>query len=297
MTAATARPVPTRRAPGRTLGEPIEIRGPSGDWGRVRADLDRHGAAVLFAHQDTWRPERAGLPRLRVLLGRDWERYLELTHPRVRGRFAASRVLLRFAAAAALGARPESVEIGYGLTGRPQLRGYDGVHVSLSHTDGLLLVGLATDGAIGVDAEPATRTLYGPGLDRHVCTPYELARIEALPLAERNPAVLRLWTLKEAYSKARGLGLRFRFTDFGFTPDRAPEDVLRPDGTPASMGRWLLRTSSLGGRYTLAVAVEDAGFGRTADTAARTALDPAVVDAVAAALGKEERPAVAGDEW
>ncbi|MEW2620563.1 4'-phosphopantetheinyl transferase superfamily protein [Streptomyces sp. NPDC048106] len=284
-------------APGRTLGEPIEIRGPSGDWGRVRADLDRHGAAVLFARQDAWRPQRAGLPRLRALLGRDWDRYLELTHPQVRGRFAASRVLLRFAAAAALGVRPESVEIGYGLTGRPQLRGYDGVHLSLSHTDGLLLVGLATDGPIGVDAEPDERILYGPGLDRHLCTPYERERIEALPLAERNPAVLRLWTLKEAYSKALGLGLRFRFTDFGFPPDRAPVDVLRPDGTPASVGRWTFRTGSLDDRYTLGVAVQDAGFGRTTDTAAGTALDPGIVDAVVAALGEEERAAIAADAW
>ncbi|MEU5095330.1 4'-phosphopantetheinyl transferase superfamily protein [Streptomyces sp. NPDC020996] len=256
---------------------------------------------MLFARRDAWRPERAGLPRLRALLGRDWDRYLELTHPQVRGRFAASRVLLKFAAAAALGVPPESVEIGYGLTGRPFLRGYDGVHVSLSHTDGLLLVGLAADGAIGVDAEPAERILYGPGLDRHLCTPFELDRVEALPLAERNPAVLRLWTLKEAYSKALGLGLRFRFTDFGFTPDRAPRAVLRPDGTPAPVGSWTFRTWSLGDRYTVAVAVEDAGFGRTGDTAAGTALDPGIVDAVTAALAErepaDERETAAADGW
>ncbi|WP_324785327.1 4'-phosphopantetheinyl transferase family protein [Streptomyces sp. H51] len=257
---------------------------------------------MLFARQDAWRPERAGLPRLRVLLGRDWERYLELTHPQVRGRFAASRVLLKFAAAAALRVPPESVEIGYGLTGRPFLRGYDGVRVSLSHTDGLLLVGLAADGAIGVDAEPAERVLYGPGLGRHLCTPYELERVEALPLVERNPAVLRLWTLKEAYSKALGLGLRFRFTDFGFAPDQAaPRTVLRPDGTPAPVGSWAFRTWSLGSRHTVAVAAEDAGFGRTRDTAAGTALDPGIVDAVVTAVGEreraDERETAAADGW
>lgn len=253
---------------------------------------------MLFARQADWRPDRAGLPRLRGLLGHDWGRYLGLTHPQVRTRFAASRVLLKFAAAAALGGvRPESVELGYGLTGRPCLRGYDGVQVSLSHTDGLLLVGLATGGAIGVDAEPNDRVLYGPGLGRHLCTPYELERVEALPLAERNPAVLRLWTLKEAYSKALGLGLRFRFTDFGFCPDGAPGDVLRPDGTPATVGRWAFHTLSLGNRYTLAVAVGDAGFGRTTDLAAGTALDGGIVDAVVEALGEDEREAVDADGW
>lgn len=232
-----------------------------------------------------------------MLLGHDWERYLQLTHPQVRSRYASSRVLLKFAAAAALGVRPHSVELGYGLTGRPCLRGYDGVHISLSHTDDLLLVGLATGGVIGVDAEPSERLLYGPGLGRHMCTPYEVERIEAMPAAERNPAVLRLWTLKEAYSKAIGLGMLFRFTDFGFSPDRAPTDVLRPDGTPGTVGAWAFHSLSIGDRYTLGVAVGDAGFGLTTDTAAGTALDPGIVDALVTALGEEEQePATAG-EW
>ncbi|MEU1304346.1 4'-phosphopantetheinyl transferase family protein [Streptomyces shenzhenensis] len=279
---------PGRRTPGRTLGEPIAICGPSAGWSRVRADLDRHGAAVLCARQDDWRPEGAGARRLRALLGRDWERYRELTHPKARTRFAASRVLLKFAAAAALGVRPQSVELGYGLTGRPCLRGYDGLHISLSHTDDLLLVGLAGDGTIGVDAERSDRVLYGSGLGRHMCTPYEAQRIEALPAAERNPALLRLWTLKEAYSKAIGLGMLFPFTDFGFSPDGAPTDVLRPDGTPGTVGAWAFHTVSFAGRYTLGVAVGDAGFGRTADLAAATALDPVIVDALVAALDEDE---------
>ncbi|MEV7870626.1 4'-phosphopantetheinyl transferase superfamily protein [Streptomyces sp. NPDC088124] len=279
---------PGRRTP--DLAEPITVPGPTADWRRVRADLERHGTAVLCARQDDWRPEGTGT-RLRALLGHDWQRFQELTHPRVRTRFAASRLLLKSAAAAALGVPPESVELGYGLTGRPFLRGYDGVHISLSHTDDLLLVGLATDGAIGVDAERADRVLYGSGLVRQMCTPYEARRIEAMPLAERNPALLRLWTLKEAYTKAVGLGLLLRFTDFGFSPDRTPTDVLRPDGTPGTVGAWAFHTLSYAGRYTLGVAVGDAGFGRTADPAAATALDPGIVDALLAAVGEEERGA------
>lgn len=167
------------------------------------------------------------------------------------------------------------------------------MHISLSHTDDLLLVGLATDGAIGVDAECSDRVLYGSGLGRHMCTPYEAERIEAMPVAERNPAMLRLWTLKEAYSKAIGLGMLFRFTDFGFSPDRAPTDVLRPDGTPGTVGAWAFHTLSFAGRYTLGVAVGDAGFGRSTDLAAATALDPGIVDTLLAALGEEEQEAPA----
>lgn len=126
-----------------------------------------------------------------------------------------------------------------------------------------------------------------------MCTPYEAERIEAMPVAERNPAMLRLWTLKEAYSKAVGLGMKLGFTDFGFTPDRPPTDVLRPDGTPGTVGAWGFHTLSYAGRYTLGVAVGDDGFGRTTDLAAATALDPGIVDALLAAQGEQEREAPA----
>ncbi|WP_369242843.1 4'-phosphopantetheinyl transferase superfamily protein [Streptomyces sp. R21] len=273
------------------------ITGPGGDWSTVRADLDRHATAILYARLDDWRPERAGGPRLRALLGRDWERFLELTHPDVRTRFASSRVLLKFAAAAALHVPPQSVELGYTHTGRPYLRGYDGVHISLSHTDELLLVGLATGGVIGVDAERADRKLYGPGLGRHMCTPHEVEEIEAMPEKERDPALVRLWTLKEAYSKAIGLGMQFRFTDFGFRSDGTPTDVLRPNGEPGSDGEWTFRTYELSDTYVVSVAVGDAGFGGTADTAAGTALDSSIVDALTEVLGEDEQQESEQDEW
>ena len=153
------------------------------------------------------------------MLGRDWERYRKLRHPAARTRFAASRLVLKHAVAAVARVRPQEVELGRTAAGRPYLHGGGTVHISLSHTENLLLVGLSTSGAVGVDAEAHDRPLYGPGLGRHMCTPHELAEVEALPQQERNPRLLRLWTLKEACSKALGVGLAARFTDFGFSTD------------------------------------------------------------------------------
>ncbi|GAA2077477.1 hypothetical protein GCM10009801_33610 [Streptomyces albiaxialis] len=266
------------------------ISGPRGDWHRVRADLEQHASVVLYAHLGDWQPQRAGNPRLRALLGRDWPRFLDLTHPGLRTRFASSRVLLKFAAASVLSVAPQDIELGYGPTGRPYLRGYDGVQISLSHTDELLLVGLATGGVIGVDAERSDRSLYGPGLGRQLCTTNETELIEAMPLEERDAALLRLWTLKEAYSKAIGLGMQFRFTDFGFRPDGTPTEVRRPDGTPGTGDEWSFRTYLLDasdGQYTVSVAVGDAGFGGTVDHVASTTLDATIVDALTTALGTD----------
>jgi 4'-phosphopantetheinyl transferase len=270
------------------FGELIRISGPDGAWEEVRADLGTHGVTLLYALLADWRPDRAGGPRLRALLGRDWARYLELTHPEVRVRFAASRVLLKFAAAAVLQVPAHVVELTYGPTGRPYLRGYDAVDISLSHTDDLLLVGMTTRGVIGVDAERADRRLYGPGLGKHLCTPHELELLDEFPEAERYDALVRLWTLKEAYSKAIGQGMQFRFTDFGFG-SVAPSSVNTPDGQPGTGSEWTFRTYDVdSGDYVVSVAVGDRGFGGTVDTAAVTMLESSIVDALTEVLGEDE---------
>ncbi len=248
--------------------------------------------SVLYARLADWRPDRAASPRLRALLGRDWNRYLDLTHADVRRRFVASRVLLKFAAGAALDVPPDTVELGYGPTGRPYLRGYDGLDISLSHTDDLLLVGLTTAGVIGVDAERADRPMYGSGLGKHVCTPHELLLLEQLPEAERDGALVRIWTLKEAYSKARGLGMQFKFTEFGFLVDeadgRAPTVVNRPDGEPGTGDEWSFRTYRIDDDYLVSVAVGDGGFGSTQDFTAGTLLDGGFADLLTEVLGSDD---------
>ncbi|MFI1735861.1 4'-phosphopantetheinyl transferase family protein [Streptomyces acidicola] len=279
-----------RTAPSSSLGEPVRISGRDGGWDQVRADLEEHAVAVLHARLADWRPDRAGGPRLRALLGRDWDRYLELTHPHVRMRFAASRALLKYAAAVALRVPPETVELGYGLTGRPCLRGCDAVDISLSHTEDLLLVGLSTKGLIGVDAERADRPLYTRGLHRNVCTPHETTTLEQLPHHRRGAELVRLWTLKEAYTKAIGQGLRLRFTEFGFSGDDLPVRLLTPEGAPGTGDEWQFRTFSVDGGYVAGVAVSDNGFGGPRDPAAHAMLDPLVVAAVSEALGDDAEP-------
>ncbi|WP_324606703.1 4'-phosphopantetheinyl transferase family protein [Kitasatospora azatica] len=236
-------------------------------------------------------------PRLRTLLGRDWDRYLALTHPEVRARFAASRILLKFAAGAAVEVAPEAVELAYHSTGRPYLLGIDAVDISLSHTEELLVVGLSSRGLIGVDAERADRELYGCGLAGHMCTPHELDALESLPVRRRNPELLRLWTLKEAYSKATGLGMRFPFTEFGFGSQGSPQGVRCPDGSPATGADWCFSTCVVDDSYVLSTAVHDSGFGITEDRAAHTMLDETLVDALICALGEEEPERGTDEEW
>ncbi|MEV7025570.1 4'-phosphopantetheinyl transferase superfamily protein [Kitasatospora sp. NPDC093558] len=276
---------PGDSALGPPLGAPIRVGGgPDPAWDEAGRRLREDGTALVHAELAELLP---GMPKddeLRRVLGRDWSRYLELAHADVRARYAASRVMLKTAASKVLGGDPAALELAYGPTGRPYLRGYDQIDISLSHTEGLLLVGLTRRGLIGVDAERADRPLYGNGLGRTVCTPFELVSLASLPEAERDAGLVRLWTLKEAYSKAIGQGMQFRFTDFGFGPDGKPVRVQRPDGTTGTGDEWAFRTFTLDSGYCVSAAVYDAGFGGTADTVITTMLDPDWVDAINDAL-------------
>ncbi|MFI6942054.1 4'-phosphopantetheinyl transferase family protein [Streptomyces sp. NPDC050418] len=240
---------------------PLRNRGPADSWLPVRREVETAGVSVVYAAVADWVPDDLGAPGLAAALGRDHQRLLQMNHALNRSRFVASRLLLKSAAAAVLRTTTDELELAYKPGGRPHLRGVDQLDVSLSHTEDLLVVGLTRTGRIGVDAENADRRMLGLGTERQVCTPYELEAVHSVPEEQRNGELVRLWTLKEAYSKAIGQGLRFRFTEFGFTPEDRQVQMLRPDGTPGVGWEWTFHSWLVDEVYMVSAAVYDPGFG------------------------------------
>lgn len=267
------------------IRRPLPLRGPYGPWEGVRDELTRAGTVLVYGEMPAWLPREGTEDELRLVLGRDWHRYQNFTQPRMRERFAASRLLLRHTAAAILRTAPHLVDLSYQPGGRPYVRGCDQIDVSLSHTEEMMVVGITRTGRVGVDVERADRRLAHTGSESQACTPYEKARLDAGGEARRNDTMVRLWTLKEAYSKALGQGLRFRFTEFGFALDGEDTWLVRPDGTRASGSEWTFGTFPVGDRYVVSAAVFDTGFGEPADVAVDTMLDEGLFDALLGAPG------------
>ncbi|GGY78771.1 4'-phosphopantetheinyl transferase superfamily protein [Streptomyces nitrosporeus] len=272
--------------PGGPAGEPRDEL-----HGRLHRELAATGSVVVYAPVPGWVPRGATDAELHLRLGRDRARYESIGLPRVRERFVASRLFLREVAAAALRTGPELVDLAYQPGGRPYVRGCDQIDVSLSHTEETMVVGITRRGRIGVDVERADRRLAHTGSERQACTPYEKGRLDAGGEDGRNDTMVRLWTLKEAYSKALGQGLRFRFTEFGFALDGGTARLVRPDGTPVPGGEWQFGTFPVGEGYVASVAVCDTGFGELTDLSAGTTLDHGLLDAL---LGQARRPAPEG---
>ncbi|WP_256257111.1 4'-phosphopantetheinyl transferase superfamily protein [Streptomyces sp. MUSC 14] len=239
------------RTPALSFPPPCPVPGPDGPWEEVQERIEATGRAVVHTTWGQWLTPALLDPGLRTLLGHDWPRYRQ--HPAAAGRMtlAVSRAVLKYTAAAALQVSAGRLDLAYLPGGRPVLRGLGAdLRVSLTHTDELIAVGVSTAGPIGVDAESAGRRISFGALRRHVCTAEEAELLAALPEEERTDRLLRLWTLKEAYTKALGHGMRRRFSAVGFGWDAAGTPRLAGD----TAGEWAFATHLVGGRFLVSEA-------------------------------------------
>src|ERR1043166_4550703 len=87
---------------------------------------------------------------------------------------------------------------------------------------------------IGVDVESTARRSDLNDIAEKHFTPLEVEQL-------KNPALsfLDFWTLKEAYIKARGVGLSIPLESFSFIlPDASPPRIVFHDGCPDSPDGW-----------------------------------------------------------
>jgi len=118
------------------------------------------------------------------------------------GAFLRRRALSRRIVAARLGVAPQSVEIGHAPSGAPRvLAPSSSLKISVSGRADFCAVAMA-EAPIGVDIEPS-RAIEPPWSLLH---PNERNTLESLTGEARADAFARLWTAKEAYLKALGLG-------------------------------------------------------------------------------------------
>lgn len=109
---------------------------------------------------------------------------------------------------------------------------------NLSHTTGLVALAVTRGRLVGVDVERVDRVVREDVAGRHFA-PDEVRDLRALPPDAQARAFFEYWTLKEAYIKARGMGLAIPLADFAFTlaPPAAPT-IRFVDGFDDRPDRW-----------------------------------------------------------
>jgi phosphopantetheinyl transferase len=192
---------------------------------RVSADVAT--LSLLLSAQEHARAERFGTTLLRE-------------------RWIAGRATLRSLLAETLRIDPAAVRLRCDVRGRPELDGEYAVDFNVSHTGDAALIAIATgtqDGTrIGIDIEREDRRINADGLARKFLTERERAEIAPLASDVRRQRFLRLWTCKEAMSKATGDALSAPFRHMDVTLEGGPRLVAGPP--PYAPAAWQLVTAA-----------------------------------------------------
>lgn len=151
-----------------------------------------------------------------------------------RARFLIARAMVRTMLSRYVPIPPEQWRFRIEDYGRPEVAeippGAPDLRFNLSHTRGLVACAVTVGRDIGVDVEYIHRPLVHDIADRFF-SPQEVADLRALPRSEQPVVFFDYWTLKEAYIKARGLGLALPLGQFTFLrpPGAAPVICFAPE--------------------------------------------------------------------
>jgi 4'-phosphopantetheinyl transferase len=175
------------------------------------------------------------------------ERFRFATH---RHRFIASRGMLRTILGRYANREPEDICLACGSSGKPwavERSGRSELKFNLSHSGGLALLAVSRGREVGVDLERVDADIQFEQIATQFFSPREIAALGACDAQQRRELFFQLWTRKEAYNKARGVGLSQPLHDF---------EALLPSGISETIcGEWWLCDLRLDAGYAGALAV------------------------------------------
>ncbi|MDH2135024.1 4'-phosphopantetheinyl transferase superfamily protein [Sphingobium yanoikuyae] len=138
--------------------------------------------------------------------------------------FITSRIMIREVLSKYISSKHEGWEFGKEKAGRPYVLNPPHakfLNFSMSHTETMVGVSVAAKMPVGIDIEHSERSIALPLPLRLTCSDREVRKISGAPAERQAMEFIKYWTLKEAYSKAIGLGLSidFRTLEFDLTGD------------------------------------------------------------------------------
>jgi 4'-phosphopantetheinyl transferase len=171
--------------------------------------------------------------------------------------FSAGRVLVRKILSEYSIEPPGGWQFESNLHGKPAIIRFPGttdLRFNISHSTGIVVAAFSLGCEIGVDVEYIEQKVDCLELARSQFAAAEIELLEALPQQRQTDAFFALWTLKEAYTKARGVGLSIAFSEFAFsleppTISFSPQTAEKPD-------RWFFWQDQLPSSHLLAIAAQ-----------------------------------------
>ena len=226
-----------------------------GDHGTRDLPSDRVEVWVLspedFGQQDA-RADHAHL-----LSAAEQARHARFHGDRLRHDFLMARALVRRTLSRYEDVPPEDWSFEIGSHGKPSVAASHGsrLRFNLSHTRGLIACAVRLDEEVGLDVETSARRNDIVRIAERFFSAEEVRALHALPVAEHRARFFTYWALKEAYIKARGLGLAIPLGAFTFRLDSAgPIEIALDQRITEDPGGWRFHHRWATDVHSLAVA-------------------------------------------
>ncbi len=138
-------------------------------------------------------------------------RFSQFQPERARVRYICARGILKELLGLYTGVDPKTISFDYGPKGKPYLTTDSELSIQFNSTDtkNEALYAFCYNAELGVDIEFTSRVVNHSGLAKKKLTLQEFDYYNSLPEEFQRECFLSLWTRKEAYGKARGVGIRY----------------------------------------------------------------------------------------
>jgi 4'-phosphopantetheinyl transferase len=199
-----------------------------------------------------------------LLVAEEKEQEQRFHFSRDRHRYLVTRAMVRTVLSRYTLTDPASWLFSVGAYGRPEIANVESrsetPSFNISHTQGLIVLGVAKRRAIGVDVENVLEREVSIDIADQFFSREEVAALAQVPTHQKKYRFFEYWTFKEAYIKARGMGLSLPLDKFSFRyPQEATVDIaIHPELEDAS-SRWQLWQFKPNPRFLIAVCAERIG--------------------------------------
>jgi len=178
---------------------------------------------------------------------------------KLRLRYIAGRVALRKLLGGYIGCAPEALIFVYNDYGKPSLQKVDsGLCFNVTHSGETMLAAFALNSKIGIDIEAIQQNIDCMDICQRWFSVQESNALRDLPEEERIGAFFRVWTRKEAYIKARGIGLSYPLNRFSVSLDETAPALLEHQDCSQEMKLWQIYNIEVSSAYSAAVVLEAA---------------------------------------
>ena len=156
----------------------------------------------------------------RLLVEEERQKEARFHFARDRRRYLITRALVRTVLSQYAAVAPQDWRFVEDAYGRPQIVNEDSaarrISFNISHTRTMVVLGVTTGRALGVDTEDVHARDAGLEIAEHYFAAEEVRQLQATSPESQQTRFFEYWTFKESYIKARGLGLSLPLAQFAF---------------------------------------------------------------------------------